>query len=449
MTGHRRATLETGARRGSTAAARRRWPTPAGPSGPSALRAVADALDAATDELVALAADGDVAAGAPAHRRGRADHRAAADVRRRARRGVVPGRRHRHRRSGGARRCRGPTCAGCRSPLGPVLVFAASNFPFAFSVAGGDTASALAAGCPVVVKAHPGHPATSRPYRRGRHARPGRAPACPAGPSRSSPANRSASGLLRDPRIAAAGVHRLPARRRGAVPDRGRPREVPIPFYAEMGSLNPTFVTPGAVAARGEEIAAGFVGSFTLGVGQFCTKPGLLFLPRGHGLDAALERAVAGVAPGRMLHDRIRTGHDAVRAELAALPGMRVVAAVEHRRGWARGRDPAVPPTWRACWPTGTGCSPSASGRRRWSSSTTARTRSLTAARTFGGNLTATVHAEDDELELGPAPGARAARPGGPDRLERVADRGGRHRGPCTTGVRARRRARPCTHRWG
>jgi len=284
-------------------------------------------------------------------------------------------------------------------PLGPVLVFAASNFPFAFSVAGGDTASALAAGCPVVVKAHPGHPETSvRTAGIVRAAWEGAG--MPAGSFALITGEQAGVAALRDPRITAAGftgsLHGGTALYRIAAE-----RDVPIPFYAEMGSLNPTFITPGAVAARGEQIAAGFVTSFTLGVGQFCTKPGLLFLPRGHGLDDALVRAVREVAPGRMLHERIRRGHDAVRAELAALPGMRVVAAVDG--------DPDAAGLAGATL-LATDLATLLADRERVLPECFGPTsviveydgmwEVLTAARTFGGNLTATVHAEEDELEL-------------------------------------------------
>lgn len=283
-------------------------------------------------------------------------------------------------------------------PLGPVLVFAASNFPFAFSVAGGDTASALAAGCPVVVKAHPGHPVTSvRTAEVVRRAWEGAG--MPAGTFALITGERAGVDALRDPRIAAAGftgsLHGGAALYRIAAE-----REAPIPFYAEMGSLNPTFVTSGAVRARGEQIAAGFVASFTLGVGQFCTKPGLLFLPRGHGLEAALERALAAVEPGRMLHERIRAGHDAVRAELAELPGMRIVAAVEGGAGAGEpagatlfGTDLATLLTERDQ------VLPECFGPTSVVVDYDGMDDVVTAARAFGGNLTATVHAEDDEIE--------------------------------------------------
>lgn len=134
-------------------------------------------------------------------------------------------------------------------PLGPTLVFAASNFPFAFSVAGGDTASALAAGCPVVVKAHPGHPETSaRTASIVVEAWEGSG--MPAGSFALIHGEQAGVDALRDPRISA-GSFTGSLHGGRALFDIAGDREVPIPFYAEMGSLNPAFVSPGAVAARG------------------------------------------------------------------------------------------------------------------------------------------------------------------------------------------------------
>lgn len=211
--------------------------------------------------------------------------------------------------------------------VGPVLVFAASNFPFAFSVAGGDTAAALAAGCPVVLKAHPGHPETSRASA-ALIARCVAEAGLPAGVFQLIEGVENGVTALRDRRIRAASfTGSVPGGR--ALLDIANQRAVPIPFYAEMGSLNPVVVTPLALARRGTEIVRGYVDSFTLGVGQFCTKPGLLFLPTGHDLAGRLSSAVAATQPGRQLTDGIRAHHDDVRARLTALPGAGVLAAHE------------------------------------------------------------------------------------------------------------------------
>jgi acyl-CoA reductase-like NAD-dependent aldehyde dehydrogenase len=201
-------------------------------------------------------------------------------------------------------------------PAGPVLIFGASNFPFAFSVLGGDTASALASGCPVVVKAHPSHPSLSRAVGELAATVAGDL-GLPAGVFAVIFGDQAGVDALRDPRIRAAGFTGSTAGGRFLF-DVAASRPAPIPFYGELGSINPAVITPAAAAARGEQIAAGFAGSMTLGTGQFCTKPGLLFLPAGHGLEAALAAAVGDSAAGPMLSQRIR---DQLTAGVAGLAG--------------------------------------------------------------------------------------------------------------------------------
>jgi NADP-dependent aldehyde dehydrogenase len=216
-----------------------------------------------------------------------------------------------------------PELRRAKFAVGPVLVFAASNFPFAFSVAGGDTASALAAGSPVVLKAHPGHPELSALTGRVLTAALREAGA-PDGTLAVVFGVDAGVAALRDPRIAAAAfTGSLRAGR--ALADIAAARPAPIPFYGELGSVNPVFATPAAVAARGAEIADGYAGSFTLGVGQFCTSPGLLFLPAGHGLEGTLTEAAAKAAGGRMLTDGVHAGYAARRAEILATAGIRVL----------------------------------------------------------------------------------------------------------------------------
>ncbi len=191
-------------------------------------------------------------------------------------------------------------------PIGPVLVFAASNFPFAFSVAGGDTASALAAGCPVVLKAHPGHPGLSR--RTGEIVAGALAGAgAPAGTFAVVAGVEAGITALNDARIKAGAFTGSIAGGR-ALFDIAQRRADPIPFYGELGSVNPVFVTRAAAARRPEEIVAGFVGSFTVGSGQFCTKPGVFLVPADSGLPELLEQA-AYPAPQPMLNDRIASGY--------------------------------------------------------------------------------------------------------------------------------------------
>ena len=180
-------------------------------------------------------------------------------------------------------------------PVGPVAVFGASNFPLAFSVAGGDTASALAAGNPVVVKAHPAHPGTSR---LAAEAIAAAVQHCglPAGVFGMVYDAGTAAGeaLVLHPAIrsvaftgSAGGGQALMRLAAG--------REEPIPCFAEMGSINPLFVLPGAMRERGAALATGLQSSFTLGSGQFCTKPGLVFVPEA-GSDSFIGQLQAGVA---------------------------------------------------------------------------------------------------------------------------------------------------------
>jgi NADP-dependent aldehyde dehydrogenase len=194
-------------------------------------------------------------------------------------------------------------------------VFSASNFPFAFSVAGGDTASALAAGCPVVVKAHEGHPQTSVATARIVKDALARAGA-PDGTFAVIFGVPAGVRLLRHPAITAAGFTGS-ARGGLALQQICAARDVPIPFYGELGSVNPAVVLPGAAAARAAETAAGYAGSLTLGAGQFCTNPGLLFIPDDEGLRSAIAAAVQAAAGAPMLSERIHASYETAAAALA------------------------------------------------------------------------------------------------------------------------------------
>ncbi|MFE9254452.1 aldehyde dehydrogenase family protein [Streptomyces sp. NPDC006879] len=206
-------------------------------------------------------------------------------------------------------------------PLGVVAVYGASNFPLAFSVPGGDTASALAAGCPVVVKAHPDHPATSQLCATLLQ---DAAAGCglPREVLRLLHGFDAGLELIRHPLVSAAGFTGS-IRGGRALFDAAAARPVPIPFHGELGSLNPVVITPGAAAERAEEIAGGLAASVTLGVGQFCVKPGLVLLPEGEDGDRlakALGEALAGAAPGVLLDHRMREHFIAGTARRAALP---------------------------------------------------------------------------------------------------------------------------------
>jgi NADP-dependent aldehyde dehydrogenase len=188
-------------------------------------------------------------------------------------------------------------------PVGPVAVFSASNFPFAFSVCGGDTASALAAGNPVIVKAHSGHPELSRRTAEVASAALSVAGA-PAGSLALVEGRGAGNALVQHPVVRAAGFTGSLTGGR-ALFDLACGRPDPIPFYGELGSVNPVVVTPAAAQARGHDLARGLVGSFTLGAGQFCTKPGVVFVPWDAGFEASVAAAVTSAAGGPLLTDRI------------------------------------------------------------------------------------------------------------------------------------------------
>jgi NADP-dependent aldehyde dehydrogenase len=210
-------------------------------------------------------------------------------------------------------------------PVGPVAVFAASNFPFAFSVAGGDTASALAAGCPVVVKAHENHPVTSDVTAEVVAEALALAGA-PAGTFGLVHGTQAGLRLLRHPHIAAAGFTGSTAGGL-ALARICAERPVPIPFYGELGSVNPCVVLPGAAFSRPAAVATGYVASLTLGTGQFCTNPGLLFVPEDVGLLTAIAEAVGASSGAPMLSDRIFAGFQDAVAEAEAHPGLTELAA--------------------------------------------------------------------------------------------------------------------------
>lgn len=234
-----------------------------------------------------------------------------------------------------------PDLRRMKIPVGPVVVFAGGNFPFAFSVLGGDTASALAAGCPVLVKAHPGHLALSRSVAEI---------ACTALRDAGGPdgllglIESEEEGLcaLQHPDVAAGaftgsiGVGR-------ALFDVASRRPRPIPFYGELGSVNPVFVTPEAAIELKEEVVGGFMHSVSLGVGQFCTKPGMLVAPRKAGLPAQLAVGeTKGAAP--MLSSKFLAGYRASLEELCVVPGVDIICGTST----APEKGPVAPTLLRA-----------------------------------------------------------------------------------------------------
>lgn len=220
-----------------------------------------------------------------------------------------------------------PDVRSMRRPLGPVAVFGASNFPLAFSVAGGDTASALAAGCPVIAKAHPSHPGTSKLVAdvilEAAHVT-----GMPEGVFGLvlEAGFEMGQALVQRPEIKAVGF--TGSRGAGEALMRvAAARPEPIPVYAEMGSVNPVFVTAGALAARSEALAQGLFASFTLGVGQFCTNPGVTLVPAGEAGDAFVARLAeltAAAEAGVMLNHGVCERYGQGLQELAAAGGHEV-----------------------------------------------------------------------------------------------------------------------------
>lgn len=212
-------------------------------------------------------------------------------------------------------------------PIGPVAVFGASNFPLAFSTAGGDTASALAVGCPVVVKTHPSHPRTSGLVGVA-VARALASIGAPQGVFGSVEGFEEGVELVEHPDVRAVAFTGSLAGGR-ALQSRIAERAVPIPFYGELSSLNPVIVLPGAAAERGDEIAEGLVASYTVRGGQLCTKPGLAFVPVGDAGDIVVETAAevtGGVAGSRLLTDGIAAAYVERTDGYAADARVRVVA---------------------------------------------------------------------------------------------------------------------------
>lgn len=228
-------------------------------------------------------------------------------------------------------------------PLGPVAVFCASNFPLAFSVAGGDTASALAAGCPVVVLAHSSHPGCAEIV------------ACAV--LRAAHSTGMPEGVFSllyggGRKVGQAVVKHSVTQAVGFTGSRSggtalmatansRPR--PIPVYAEMSSVNPVVILPGALDRGEEALAEAFFGSLTLGVGQFCTNPGLVFLPtdKGDAFLTKLKSLVEAGAPGMMLNATICQSFADSTAAVAATPGVTTLARSANQAGPGQGA-PAV-----------------------------------------------------------------------------------------------------------
>ncbi|WP_193141337.1 MULTISPECIES: aldehyde dehydrogenase (NADP(+)) [unclassified Meridianimarinicoccus] len=213
-------------------------------------------------------------------------------------------------------------------PIGPVAVFGASNFPLAFSTAGGDTAAALAAGCPVVVKGHSAHPGTGEIIAEAIHAAIQKCDVHPGVFSLIQGGNRQVgAALVQHPIIKAVGFTGSLGGGR-ALFDLCASRPEPIPFFGELGSVNPMFIFDAALSARGTEIAKGWTGSLTMGAGQFCTNPGIAVLragPEAEAFIATATEALNATAPQTMLTDGIASAYRAGQRRVSATAGVREV----------------------------------------------------------------------------------------------------------------------------
>ncbi len=222
-----------------------------------------------------------------------------------------------------------PSLATVRIPVGPVAVFGASNFPLAFSVAGGDTASALAAGCPVVVRAHPAHPGTAELAGRAIQQAASRT-GMPEGVFSllTGAGYDLGEAVVTHPSIRAVGF--TGSRNGGlALAALAAERVVPIPVFAEMSSVNPVFVLPGALRERAEAIGKGLAASILLGVGQFCTNPGIVFGiegPEWESFQGAAGDAVRSAPAATMLHSGIAEAYLAAASDLARHGDITIVA---------------------------------------------------------------------------------------------------------------------------
>ncbi len=286
-------------------------------------------------------------------------------------------------------------------PLGPVVVFGASNFPLAFSVAGGDTASALAGGNPVIVKAHAAHPGTSELVGRALQESV-RECGLPEGVFSllfgSGP--RTGMALITHPSVKAGGF--TGSRTAGRIlMDAAAARPEPIPFYAEMSSTNPVFILPGALRKHAENIAAGLHASFTMGAGQFCTKPGMVFLPQGSDAKAFAEKLQQLVSASAPFHLLTKTIHSSFDSATAARKTDRAVRLVAEGQPVAPDASFAVR---SALFETdaasflGSGLDAEIFGPTTLLVQDSTRDQVLAIARALEGHLTATIHGTEEDL---------------------------------------------------
>lgn len=286
-------------------------------------------------------------------------------------------------------------------PIGPVAVFGASNFPLAFSTAGGDTAAALAAGCPVVVKGHSAHPGTGEIIAEAIHASINKT-GMPKGVFSLIQGGRRDVGtsLVQHPFIKAVGFTGSLAGGR-ALFDLCASRPEPIPFFGELGSVNPMFLLPNAVAARGVDIAKGWAGSLTLGAGQFCTNPGIAVLVAGDAAETftnAATEALEAVEPQVMLTNNIadayRRGRDRVAASVAVRELLTTACDL-------RNATPSLFRTTGAEWLAHHALGEEVFGPLGLIVTVADETEMLEVAHSFQGQLTCTLHLDPGDYDFG------------------------------------------------
>jgi 2,5-dioxopentanoate dehydrogenase len=294
-----------------------------------------------------------------------------------------------------------PDVRSMQRALGPVGVFGASNFPFAFSVAGGDTVSALAAGCPVVFKAHPAHPgvcelvglAIQRAVKKS---------GMPTGTFSMVNGRSTQVGmaLVKHPAITAIGF--TGSYRGGkALFDEANKRPVPIPVYAEMGSTNPVFILPDALKERNEKIAQDLAAAVTLGVGQFCTNPGLVFIPKsddGSKFKDALATNIKGINAGVMLTSGIQGSFQKGIEKLSGANGVEILAQGPSEGSGSRGTAHLLHASIKSFLNDHT-LEEEVFGPSTLAITADTKAELLQAAKKLGGHITATLHATDKDLK--------------------------------------------------
>lgn len=286
-------------------------------------------------------------------------------------------------------------------PIGPVAVFGASNFPLAFSTAGGDTASALAAGCPVVVKGHSAHPGTSEIVAEAIKAAIATCGVHPGVFSLIQGGKRDVGqALVRHPLINAVGFTGSLGGGR-ALFDLCAQRPSPIPFFGELGSVNPMFLLPQAMKARGQALAEGWAGSLTMGAGQFCTNPGIAVVIDGPDADAFIEAAAKALEPvgaQTMLTDGIATAYRQGRDRIAGTTGVQEVVSSMCD---LRNATPYLYATTGDAWLADEALGEEVFGPLGLVVRVKDFDQMLTTAKSLEGQLTCTLHMDTGDTEIG------------------------------------------------